>query len=184
MSVAEAALQTAKPAEGEASFEIALEPVSGQLFQPYPDLLFLLFQHGCVQLRAGGISGRPGKIGPGAVVHHVGRRPFSILLLPVTGWLLDKTLRPRLISGCWLLSAGMLGLVFPPAIPFGCSFCWTALSCRPSTALLPSVSAWRLPAGTATGPSGCWALFGYACGAQAAGFAMEHIAPLSSSSCC
>ena len=37
---------------------------------------------------------------------------FSILLLPVTGWLLDKTLRPRLISGVLLLSAGMLGLVF------------------------------------------------------------------------
>ena len=28
---------------------------------------------------------------------------FSILLLPVTGWLLDKTLRPRLISGVLLL---------------------------------------------------------------------------------
>lgn len=102
---------------------------------------------------------------------------FSILLLPVTGWLLDKTLRPRLISGVLLLSAGMLGLVFSASHSVWVLFLLDGLIMSAINSITPICERMAASSRYRYGSIRVLGTFGYACGAQAAGFAMEHIAP-------
>lgn len=102
---------------------------------------------------------------------------FSILLLPVTGWLLDKTLRPRLISGVLLLSAGVLGMVFSVSHSVWVLFLLDGLIMSAINSITPICERMAASSRYRYGSIRVLGTFGYAFGAQAAGFAMEYIAP-------
>lgn len=98
---------------------------------------------------------------------------FSFAMVPVTGYLCDRTGRPRLISGLLLVALGLLALIFP-----FCQQVWTLFllnglvmsfinSVMPISERLAGACKFRY------GTLRVWGTFGYAAGAQAAGVAIQ-----------
>ncbi len=100
---------------------------------------------------------------------------FSFFVVPLTGYLTDRTQNPKAISSILLLSTGVMGLVFALCRSIWALFLLDGLilsflnSVMPITERMAGRSKFRY------GSLRVWGTAGYAVGAQAAGFAMDYI---------
>ncbi len=100
---------------------------------------------------------------------------FSIIMVPIVGYLNDKLQKPKLIGAFLLLFAGLMGLVFSVSHEVWVLFILNGLmaSCISSfmsvSEKMASSSKYRY------GTIRVWGTLGYAAGAQAAGFALGQI---------
>ncbi len=100
---------------------------------------------------------------------------FSIIMLPIVGYLNDKLQKPKLIGSILLLFAGAFGILFSISHEVWILFILNGLmaSCISSfmsvSEKMASSSRYRY------GTIRVWGTLGYAAGAQIAGFALEQI---------
>lgn len=100
---------------------------------------------------------------------------FSFAMVPITGYLCDRTGRPRLISGVLLLAMGALALIFPLCDRVWALFLLNGFIMSFMNSVMPISE--RLAGATKFryGVLRVWGTLGYAAGAQAAGLAIQSL---------
>ncbi len=102
---------------------------------------------------------------------------FSFAMVPLVGYLCDRSGKPRLISGILLAGMGLMALVFSQCRQVWALFLLNGLimsflnSTMPVSERLASACRYRY------GVLRVWGTFGYAAGAQAAGLAIQNAPP-------
>lgn len=102
---------------------------------------------------------------------------FSFLIVPVVGYLNDRTRKPKIISAGILLGAGLLGLLFSVCREVWVlflldGFIMSFINCvMPVCERMAGASKYRY------GAIRVWGTLGYAAGAQCAGLALQWISP-------
>jgi len=98
---------------------------------------------------------------------------FSFAMVPVVGYLCDRTGKPRLVSGILMLGMGLLALIFPLCHGVWALFLLNGLIMSFMNSVMPVSE--RIAGATKFryGVLRVWGTFGYAAGAQAAGVAIQ-----------
>lgn len=98
---------------------------------------------------------------------------FSFAMVPVVGYLCDRTGKPRLVSGVLLLAMGLLALIFPLCHGVWALFLLNGFIMSFMNSVMPVSE--RIAGATKFryGVLRVWGTFGYAAGAQAAGVAIQ-----------
>lgn len=102
---------------------------------------------------------------------------FSFVVVPLTGYITDRTQKPKAISAGLLLGTGAMGLVFGMCRSVWALFLLNGLILSFFNSVMPISERMAGRSKYRYGTLRVWGTAGYAVGAQAAGFAMEFIAP-------
>lgn len=103
---------------------------------------------------------------------------FSFAVVPVAGYAVDRTGKPKLISAVLLLAAGALGLVFAVCRQVWALFLLNGLIMSLINSVSPVCERMAGSCRFRYGSLRVWGTLGYAVGAQAAGLVLDLGAPL------
>ena len=102
---------------------------------------------------------------------------FSFFMVPITGYMADRTQNPKALSVVTLLLSGFMGLIFAQCRQVWALFLLNGLILSFIKSLMPISERMAGRSAFRYGYLRVWGTVGYALGAQAAGFAMEYISP-------
>ncbi|MCI8553935.1 MAG: MFS transporter [Clostridiales bacterium] len=102
---------------------------------------------------------------------------FSLAVVPAAGFLCDRTVRPRLVSGLLLAAAGVMAVVFSQTGQVWALFLLNGLIMSCLNAVMPVCERLAGACRYRYGTLRVWGTFGYAAGAQAAGVAIQSFPP-------
>ena len=102
---------------------------------------------------------------------------FSFFMVPITGYMADRTQNPKALSVVTLLLSGFMGLIFAQCRQVWALFLLNGLILSFINSLMPISERMAGRSAFRYGYLRVWGTVGYALGAQAAGFAMEYISP-------
>ena len=103
---------------------------------------------------------------------------FSFVVIPVIGYLNDRTRRPKLISGLLLVASGLLGLLFALSRSVIVLFLLDGFIMSFINSLMPICERMAGASRFRYGSLRVWGTLGYAVGAQCAGVVVERFPPL------
>lgn len=102
---------------------------------------------------------------------------FSFVMVPIVGYLNDRTQNPKLISRILLVAAGLLGLLFSVSRNVWVLFLLDGLIQSFINSVMPICERMAGASKFRYGSIRVWGTFGYAAGAQCAGIAIERFPP-------
>lgn len=103
---------------------------------------------------------------------------FSFATVPLTGYLCDRTGKPRLISGCLILGVGLGALVFSQCRQVWALFLLDGFIMSFLNSVMPISERLAASCKYRYGVLRVWGTVGYAVGAQAAGLAVQSFPPI------
>lgn len=103
---------------------------------------------------------------------------FSFAMVPLIGYLCDKTGKPKVVAGILLLATGVLGLVFSACREVWALFLLDGLIMSMINSVMPLSERMSGACRYRYGAVRVWGTLGYATAAQAAGFIMETLPPV------
>ena len=103
---------------------------------------------------------------------------FAMIMIPTTGYLSDRTRKPRLIGGIMLVCVGIFAMLFSQSRTVALLFLLNGLTMSFISAVQPLLERLAGASKYRYGILRVWGTIGYAVGAQAAGVMIEKLPPV------